>query len=179
MVVMNNQINAAREVTKSNTSEVESFKSGDYGFLGKADEDRVVFYRSPSRRQYIPLTSDSLPRVDIVTMYVGADGTQIEAALAAGAKGIVVQAFGIGNVNQAVFAAIKQAIAKGVAVAMATRVPNGRVLPLYGFEGGGQTLKEAGALFADDLSPQKARILLILALQNTQSTKAIQALFDY
>ncbi|MCD6582319.1 MAG: asparaginase [Desulfuromusa sp.] len=178
MIAMNNQINAAREVVKTHTSDVETFKSGDYGFIGSADHDRVIFYRTPTRRQHIPLLQDKLPAVEIISMYAGADGAMINAAVAAGAKGVVVQALGWGNVNKPMFAAIKNAISKGTSVVISTRVPNGRVLPVYGFEGGGKTLQQAGAIFADNLSPQKARILLMLALQTTNKAEDIQNLFD-
>lgn len=178
MIAMNNQINAAREVVKTHTSDVETFKSGDYGFLGIADHDRVIFYRAPTRRQNIPLQQEELPYVEIVSMYGGADGAMINAAVSAGAKGIVVQALGWGNVNKPMYAAIKEAISKGITVVISTRVPNGRVLPVYGFEGGGKTLQNAGAIFADNLSPQKARILLMLAMQTTSKGEDIQKLFD-
>jgi L-asparaginase len=178
MLVMNGQINAAREVAKTHTSDVETFKSGDFGFLGNADEDRVVFYRAPLRRQYVPLTQDVLPRVDIVAAYGGNDGAEIKAATVAGAKGIVVAALGWGNVNPTTYEAIKEAIGKGVVVAVSTRVYNGRVLPHYGYIGGGKTLQDAGAVFCDNLSPQKARLLLMLALQHTQKAQEIQAYFD-
>ncbi|HTP52313.1 MAG TPA: asparaginase [Anaeromyxobacteraceae bacterium] len=181
MIVLNNQINAAREAVKTHTSDVETFKSGDFGFLGVADNDRVIFSRAPLRRQHLPVRvkpGEKLPSVEIVAMYGGADGGLIRAAVAAGARGIVVQALGWGNVNVPVYEAIQQALAKGIPVVISTRVPNGRVLPNYGFKGGGKTLQEAGAIFADNLSPQKARILLMLALQTTSSAKEIQALFD-
>jgi L-asparaginase len=178
MIALNNQINAAREATKTQTSDVETFKSGDLGYLGVVDPDRVVFARTPTRRQYIALQDDPLPRVDIVAMYGGADGTLLRAAAAAGARGIVVQALGLGNVNVPMFEAIKEAIGKGVVVVISTRVANGRVLPVYGAEGGGKTLHDAGAVFADNLPPQKARILLMLALQGTNKAAEIQALFD-
>lgn len=178
MIVLNNQINAAREATKTHTSDVETFKSGDFGFLGTVDQDRIVFGRTPVRRQHIPLKWNPAPRVDIVAMYAGADGTLIRAAVAAGCKGIVIQALGWGNVNIPFYEAIKDAIDKGVVVVISTRVQNGRVLPVYGFQGGGKTLKEAGAVFADNLSPQKARILLMLALQNSSKPSEIQKFFD-
>jgi L-asparaginase len=73
---------------------------------------------------------------------------------------------------------IKEAIAKGVPVVITSRVPNGRVLPHYGWEGGGKTLKDAGAVMGDDLSPVKARILLMLALQTTRDQKELQKIFD-
>ena len=178
MIALNNQINAAREVTKTHTSDVETFKSGDYGVLGNADNDRVIFYRTPLRRQHVALKGDTLPAVEIVSMYGGADGKLLRAAVAAGAKGIVVQALGWGNVNIALHDAIKETIAKGVPVVISTRVPNGRVLPNYGFVGGGKTLKDAGAVFADNLPPQKARLLLMLGLQNSSKAEDLQRLFD-
>ena len=178
MITLNNQINAAREATKTHTSDVETFKSGDFGFLGVVDHDRVVFARTPSRRQHIALKAMPLPRVDIVAMYAGTDGTLLRAAVAAGAKGIVIQALGWGNVNIPLYEALKEAIDRGVVVVISTRGPNGRVLPVYGMVGGGKTLKEAGAVFADNLSPQKARILLMLAMQSTSNATEVQAFFD-
>ncbi len=178
LIVMNNQINAAREATKSHTADVESFKSGDFGFLGVVDEDRIVFSRASSRRQHLPVSTDVLPCVEIVAMYGGASGAMVRAATSLGARGIVIQALGLGNVNAAMFEAIEAAIRQGVVVAVSTRVPNGRVAPVYGFVGGGRTLEAAGAVFADNLSPQKARILLMLALQNAQTPREIQSLFD-
>lgn len=178
MIAMNNQINAARDVSKTHTADVETFKSGDFGVLGVADEDRVVFARRALRRQHLPLLGGALPRVEIIPMFGGASGDLLRAAVALGARGIVIQALGFGNVNADMYEAIRQAIAQGVAVAISTRVPNGRVLPSYGFDGGGATLKAAGAIFADDLSPHKARILLMLGLQSTTDAGQLQALFD-
>jgi L-asparaginase len=179
MIALNNQINAAREATKTHTWSVETFKSGEFGFLGYTDYDRVIFYRSPTRRQTLPLVSGQLPYVEIVTIYAGASGNMVKAAVNAGAKGIIVQAFGWGNVNVAMYDAIKEAIGRGVPIVITSRVPNGRVEPVYGYAGGGKTLKDAGAVFGDDLSAPKARILLMLALHNsiTDST-TIQKFFD-
>lgn len=178
MIVLNNQINAARDATKTHTSDVEAFKSGDFGLLGRVDEDRVVFSRMPARRQHLPLAATRLARVDIVAMYAGADGALVRAAAEQGAQGIVIQALGAGNVNTRMFEAIEDTIRSGIQVVIATRVPHGRTQPLYGFLGGGKSLQQAGAIFADDLSPQKARILLMLALQSTRSAEDIQQLFD-
>jgi L-asparaginase len=179
MVAMNSQINAAREVTKTHTSSVETFKSGDFGFLGEVDFDRIVYWRSPLRRQHVAIKTDSMPYVEIVPMYGGADGYLIKAALDHGTKGLVIEGLGWGNVNKPMYAAIKDAVAEGVPVVITSRVPNGRVLPNYGFEGGGKTLANAGAVMGDDLSPQKARILLMLLLQEGETgQKNLQAAFD-
>jgi L-asparaginase len=179
VIAMNNQINAAREVTKTHTSSVETFKSAELGFLGYADNDRVVFYRSPIRRQTLPLASGQLPYVEIVAAYGGATGALIKSAVDTGARGIVIQALGWGNINVPMYEAVKDVIGRGIPVVISTRVPMGRVLPVYGYVGGGKTLKDAGAIFADDLSPQKARILLMLLLHNEiKEAAAIQARFD-
>lgn len=179
MLAMNSQINCARDVTKTHTSSVETFKSGDFGFLGEVDFDRIVYWRAPLRRQHLPIKTDTMPYIEIVPMYGGADGYLIKAALDHGAKGLAVEGLGWGNVNKPMYAAIKDAIAKGVPVVITSRVPNGRVLPNYGWEGGGKTLVDAGAIMGDDLSPQKARILLMLLLQNgVAGQKNLQAAFD-
>jgi len=180
VVALNSEINAAREVTKTETSNVETFKSGDLGLLGEVDFDRVVYWRAPLRRQHLPIRTDSMPYVEIIPMYGGADGYLVQKALDHGAKGLVIQALGWGNVNKPMFEAIKEAIGKGVPVVISSRVPNGRVLPNYGYDGGGKTLQDAGAVMGDDLSPQKARILLMLLLQaGVNGQKSLQACFDH
>ncbi|MBG6073253.1 MULTISPECIES: asparaginase [unclassified Polaromonas] len=181
LLAMNSQINAAREATKTHTSSVETFKSGEFGFLGVVDYDRVTFARAPLRRLHIPIRTDKMPDVEIVAMYGGADGKLVRSAVDNGAKGLVIQALGWGNVNIPMFNAVKYALSKNVPVVISTRVPTGRVLPNYGFEGGGKTLADAGAVMADDLSPQKARILLMLMLQggSAPNQRDLQAAFSH
>lgn len=172
MIAMNNQINAARTATKTHTADVETFKSGDFGFLGEVWSDRVEFSRAPLRRQHIDIGSAEMPRVEILQMYGGADGALLRHAVDLGAKGIVVQAVGMGNMNVSMFEAVKDALGRNVPVVIATRVPNGRTMPVYGFVGGGKTTHEAGAVMAGDLSPQKARLLLMLMLHQGKGSKA-------
>ena len=111
-------------------------------------------------------------------MYAGADGRLIRYAVDSGTKGIVVAALGMGNVNQDMYEAIRYALNQGVQVVISTRVYQGRVLPTYSFKGGGATLKTLGAVFADDLTPWKARILLMLTLPLTRDVMELQAYFD-
>ena len=178
MLAMNNQINAARYVTKTHTANVETFNSGDYGLLGEVYPDRVTFSNAPLRRQHIPIRAEQMPEVEIVAMYGGADGAALRHAVDRGVKGIVVQALGMGNMNVPMFEAVKYALSKNVPVVVSTRVPNGRVMPSYGFVGGGKTTFDAGAVFSDDLRPAKARILLMLSLQNGVSGQGdLQAAF--
>jgi L-asparaginase len=176
-VTLNHNINAAREVRKTHTNNVETFNSGNAGFLGTVDEDRVVFARKSLRRQTLPVPT-AMPRIDVVAMYAGADGAQLRHAANDGADAIVLSAYGFGNVNDALHDAVAYATAKGVVVIVASQLADGRALPAYGFKGGGKTLLDAGAVFADDLSPDKARVLALLALPITRDRAALQAYFD-
>ena len=179
MLAMNNQINSARYVTKTHTGNVETFNSGQFGLIGEVYPDRVLFVYTPLRRQHIPIQAETMPQVDIVPMYGGADGAALRASVDRGAKGIVVQALGMGNMNESMFEAVKYALGKDIPVVISTRVHNGRVLANYGFVGGGKTSADAGAVMADDLKPAKARILLMLLLQSGVSgKKELQAAFD-
>lgn len=181
-VTADGRINAAREARQTRTSGPDAFGSGDAGVLGTVDEIGVVFQRAPLRRQTLPLP-ESLPRVDLVAMHAGADGGQIRHAADGGAEAIVVEAYGLGNVNEAVYDAIQYAISRGVAVIVATKAANGRALPLQDFKGGGKTLKDLGAVFAGDLPGDKACILAMLALSAVKQPAvrdqaALQAFFD-
>ena len=158
MLAMNNQINAARYVTKTHTANVETFRSGEFGFLGEVYPDRVNFASAPARRQHLPIQAQTMPEVEIFPMYGGANGQAVRQAVDRGVKGIVIDALGMGNMNVAMLDAAKYAIGKNVPVVVSTRVHNGRVMPSYGFEGGGKTSFEAGAVMADDLRAPKARI---------------------
>jgi L-asparaginase len=178
MLVMNDRINAARDVRKAHTHAVDTFHSGEKGVLGTLEPNTIVFHRHPERRQHIPLVDDELPRVDIVMMYGGAQGDKMLASVENGAEAIVVQALGWGNVNESLYEAIQEVIAQDIPVVISSRSPEGRVEPHYGFDGGGRTLKEAGAVFANDLLPHKARLLLMLAMQHTTDSEELQAYFD-
>ncbi|WP_459615850.1 asparaginase [Bordetella sp. 2513F-2] len=179
MVALNDHINAAREATKSHTLDVETFQSGEWGFLGAVVRQRVTFHRRSCRRLHVPIVADALPQVDIVPMYVGATGAPLRAALEDGAQGIVVQAVASGHVNEAVYEAVLHARRRGIPVVLSTRIPRGGTRAGYGFAGSSQHMVEHGAVLSGDLSPWKARILLMLAIQAGRAdTAALRALFD-
>jgi L-asparaginase len=180
MVVMNGQINAARDVTKTNTSQVETFRSLEFGQLGVADETAVRFYRAPLRRQTIGITGETkLPRIEILPNYAGADGSLLRAALQSGGlDGLVIAGLGLGGVPSAMFDAIQEARWRNIPVVISTRVPTGRVFPLSATRGSTLSLQRIGCVLADNLSPQKARVLLMLALTRTHDTGALQKYFD-
>jgi L-asparaginase len=177
MIAMHGEIHAAREALKIDTEELDAFDSHSGTELGWVHRDRVRFTRDVPPRLHLPLPPD-LPRVDIVPMYAGADAAALQAALTRGAAGLVIAAVGAGNVNHALFDGIKQALQRQVAVVIATRVPHGLVRPLYAYAGGGASLHKAGAVMAGDLSPQKARILLMLALAAGERGVALHARFE-
>lgn len=176
LVVLNDEVQAAREVSKTSTFRLQTFRTPDFGVLGQADPDRVVFYRRPVRKhapdtEFDVSTMRDLPRVDIVYSYAGADGAAVDAALAAGAKGIVVAGFASGLVTPAQLAALRSAQEQGVAVVHGSRVGSGRVIRAA-------SMHAPDSIAADNLSPQKARILLMLALTISQDNKEIQRLFE-
>ncbi len=179
LVVLNDHINAAREVTKTHTLDVETFQSGEWGYLGSLVKDRVVFHRRPSRRLRIPMQAAELPAVEIVSMYAGASGAMIRAAADSGAKGVVVQAVASGHVNEAMYDAILELLSRSIPVVVSTRIPRGGTRAGYGFAGSSQSMIAAGAVLSADLSPWKARILLMLAIQaGLAAPEALQRLFE-
>ncbi len=181
MVVMNGQINAARDVTKTHTSQVETFRSLEFGELGVVDETAVRFYRAPVRRQTFDVSeTTALPRVEIVMAYAGADGLLIRQAWKTGAmKGLVIAGLGLGGVSSSMFDAIKEAREQGLPVVVSTRVPTGRVFALSASKGSPLELQKLGCIFGGNLSPQKARILLMIALTKTRTPAELQKLFYY
>jgi L-asparaginase len=176
LAVLNDEIHAARDVVKTSTYRLQTFRSLDYGALGHVDGDGVHFYRSPSRK-HMPDTSfaaldlDALPRVDIVYSYAGADGALVEAAVAAGARGIVSAGFAPGSPTPQQRTAFERAAKFGVVVVQCSRAASGRVAPR-------RRLRESGIVAGEDLSPQKARILLMLMLTTTSDVGAIQSAFQ-
>ena len=178
LVVMNGQINAAREVTKTNTIEAETFRTLEFGALGVADLGAVRFYRAPLRRQTITLSDQqTLGRVEIVSQYAGADGRIISLLLQHGnLDGLVIEGFGLGHVTAGTLEAIKEARRRGIPVVLSTRVYTGRVIPLYARD---VELQQIGCIRADNLSAQKARVLLMLALARSRNTEELQKYFDH
>ncbi len=178
-VVLNGKIHAAREVTKTHSLAVETFDTPEFGALGIVDPDGVRFYRGPLRRQTIEMPPDVvLPTVDIIPNYAGSDGRLIRGLLKEGqVDGLVIDASGAGNIAAPLFEAVREAREAGIAVVITSRTQSGRVLPLYAGGGGGTTLHEIGCVFADNLSAQKARVLLIAALTRTRDPEGLRGFF--
>ena len=177
LVVLNNTIFSARDVTKTATARLQSFQAPDAGPLGYADADRrVVIYHAPVRPHTTQTEFDvrgraGLPRVDVVTSYVGADGAMIDAAVAAGARGIVSAGTGGGRPTPLEDEALTRAHEQGVAVCIASRVGSGRVARSPG-------MVARGRIGSDNLQAWKARVLLSLGLTVTSDPDELQRIFD-
>ncbi len=162
-VTLNEYINSARDVVKTNSTNVQTFDSGEKGYLGYIAMGRVIRYNNAPPVQKLPIP-DKLPDVAFLSTYAGDDGSFVRFAADRGAKGIVVEAVGAGNVNAAVYEAIKYAISKGIPIVVTTRVCHSGVWPMYADQGGGETLEKDGAILGGDLAGPKARLLLMLAI---------------
>ena len=177
LVVMNNEVNASSEVTKTHTLSLDTFKSLEFGPLGIVDNDEVIFYRDIVKHHYIE-TNSIEEKVYLIKSYAGIDSSLIDFCIENGAKGIVMEAMGRGNIPPMMVPGVKNAISKGVKVVLVSRCPMGRVLDSYGYEGGGQKLRKLGVIFGGSLNGQKARIKLMLALSVTNDNEKIKEIFE-
>jgi L-asparaginase len=163
MVVMDERIVQGAEVVKTHTEEFGTFQSPNWGPLGIVDHDQVLFYRESRRKPTLAPDHPTLP-VDLVKVVAGMDSRLIEASLDSGARGIVLEALGRGNVPPAVLPGVRSWTEAGKPLVVTSRSLRGRVLDTYAYLGGGHELREMGVIFADHLTGQQARIELMLAL---------------
>lgn len=176
VVVTNDEINCARDVTKTSTYKVQTFRSRDLGLIGYADPDRILYYRTPTRRHTVNSEFsvegvEALPRVDILYVYTGTQAGIAEAAVHAGARGLVIDGIGAGAAGNLHAECTEIAASRRAVVVRSARVGEGRVLRDSGWH-------EPNMVAADNLSAQKAAVLLSLALTKTDEPDEIQRIFD-
>jgi L-asparaginase len=180
LIVMNDEINGARDVTKTNTYRVETFRSPELGYLGYVDEDKVTFYRASTKRHTVKSEFDvrnirEFPKVDIIYSYIEPSVNMIQALHASGVKGIIFAGTGPGGLPNSQKEAVKTILSspsepKPVLV-RSSRTGNGRVI-------GTKEYDDLGFIPADTLNPQKSRILLMLALTRTNDLSEIRRMFS-
>ena len=176
LVVMNDEIYGGRDVMKTNTANVATFKAPNGGALGYIVGGEVRYYYRSVRphtlaAEFAISNVTALPRVDIIYAHIGQDRVLVDAACAAGARGLVYAGSGMGSIHGAVEAALAEAVQSGVVVVRSSRTGSGRV------SAGLARWQEQGFLYADNLNPQKARLLLQLALLQTHERSEVQELF--
>lgn len=175
LVVLNNEVHIAAEVTKTNTLSLNTFQS-PYGPLGIIDTNDLIVYRNTAYRQHID-TDKVERRVDLIKTVLDMDDRFIKLSVDAGAKGIIIEAMGRGNLPLTMLEGVKYALAKNVVVVIVSRCSSGRVFESYGYEGGGKELSDLGAIMGGEMRGPKARIKLMLALGKTGNIEQIKQIF--
>jgi L-asparaginase len=176
LVAIGGEVHAASAATKRHAQKLKAFHSPG-GPLGVVTRGRVLYRRPAVRAPRIP-ASRLVTEVDLHTMAAGVDDALLRASLARGVRGIVLEATGCGNVPPAAMPGVRAALAGGVPLVLVSRCAEGRVLPAYGYEGGGRVLRELGVIFGTELPGPKARIKLMVALGATSELGEVRRLFE-
>jgi L-asparaginase len=177
LVCLNGEINAASEVTKTHTEDIETFRSLDFGALGFIEKGKVIYNRLPRKLEKFE-TEKIISNVDLIKVYAGMDEKFFKHSADSGIEGLIVEAMGVGNVPPKVFEGIKYVRDKQIPVVLVSRCPAGETLDIYGYPGAGKWLKKEGVIFADYLNGQKARIKLIICLGITRNISEIRKIFE-
>ncbi|WP_102027177.1 asparaginase [Salirhabdus sp. Marseille-P4669] len=166
VVVFNERIFTARYVKKEHASNIQGFNAFGFGYLGIIDNDTVFLYQKPISRQNYTLTGP-IPRVDIIKCFLDADGTFMKASAESGAKGIVLEGVGRGQVAPKMMKEIEDCIEKGIKVVITTSSEEGAVYPTYDYEGSAYDLVMKGAILGSDYDSKKARMKLAVMLASS------------
>ncbi|RKY94938.1 MAG: asparaginase [Ignavibacteriae bacterium] len=176
LVCLNGEVNAASEVTKIFSDEVDTFKSLDFGSLGFVQSGKVIYNRLPRNLEHIE-TNKIITNVDLITVYSGMEDKFFKFSADSNIEGLVIEALGIGNVPPAAFEGIKYVTEKKIPVVLVSRCPAGETDDIYSYPGAGKHLHDLGVIFTDYLNGQKARIKLILALGTTSNISELNKMF--
>jgi L-asparaginase len=173
LVVMDDEINSARDVVKADSSKTDAFISPSLGLLGIVDPDKIIFYRKSEVIEKIH--TDSIEtNIDLIKCCSGMDGRYIEASIQHGAKAIVIEAFGRENVPKTILPSLEKALSKNILIILVSRTYTGRVLPEYGYKGGGLYLQNMGVILGIDLTGPKMRIRLMTLFGKLHNTTAVK-----
>ncbi len=178
LVVLNDEIHCATNVTKTHSSNVATFQSPQYGPIGIVTKRGVMFHQALLHNECYKV--DAITKnVVLLKAYAGMDDTLLSAIENLQVDGIVIEALGQGNVPPTIIPSLKRLIDKGVPIVLVSRCFNGIVQDVYSYEGGGKQLKDLGAIFTNGLNGQKARLKLLVALEVTTSIPDIRNMFHY
>lgn len=177
MVVFNNEIHTARNVTKTHTSNTNTFQSPNHGPLGVLTKDRVQFHHMPYRQQALENVNDKL-NVPLVKAYMGMPGDIFSFYSREGIDGMVIEALGQGNIPPSALEGIQQLVSLNIPIVLVSRSFNGIVSPTYAYDGGGYQLAQQGFIFSNGLNGPKARLKLLVALSNNLDKAEIKSYFE-
>lgn len=164
LVVMNDEIHAAKYVTKTHTTNVSTFQTPTHGPLGLVTKREILFFKTAEPRVRFDLNRVA-GLVPIIKSYADMDSLLLESLAHTNVDGIVIEALGAGNLPPAVLPALGNLLDKGIPVVLVSRCFNGIAEPVYSYQGGGVELEDKGVLFVKELNAQKARIKLLIALE--------------
>jgi len=176
LVVLNDEIHTAENVTKTHASNVSTFQSPQYGPIGFISKAIVHFHHSPNHRFVFPIEHIN-KKVALFKVYAGMEPDLLQASIELGYDGIVLEGLGQGNVPPSLVSVIEETLNKDIPIVLVSRCFNGIAQDVYGYKGGGKGLKEAGVIFAQGLNGQKARLALLIALNHPDPKKAIESIF--
>ena len=176
LVVLNDEVHTAKNVTKTHTSNIATFQSPQYGPIGIVTKRGAFFHHSPVSEDKYHVEAVS-KNVMLLKAYAGMDSSIFHALKDMKVDGVVLEALGQGNIPPTAVNGIKALRDADIPVVMVSRCFNGIVQDIYGYDGGGRKLKELGVIFSNGLNGQKARIKLMVALENTRHTSELQQLF--
>ncbi|HBI3614858.1 TPA: asparaginase [Staphylococcus aureus] len=177
MVVFNDEIHTARNVTKTHTSNTNTFQSPNHGPLGVLTKDRVQFHHMPYRQQALENVNDKL-NVPLVKAYMGMPGDIFSFYSREGIDGMVIEALGQGNIPPSALDGIQQLVSLNIPIVLVSRSFNGIVSPTYVYDGGGYQLAQQGFIFSNGLNGPKARLKLLVALSNNLDKAEIKSYFE-
>ncbi|HDA2093833.1 asparaginase [Staphylococcus aureus] len=177
MVVFNDEIHTARNVTKTHTSNTNTFQSPNHGPLGVLTKDRVQFHHMPYRQQALENINDKL-NVPLVKAYMGMPGDIFSFYSREGIDGMVIEALGQGNIPPSALEGIQQLVSLNIPIVLVSRSFNGIVSPTYAYDGGGYQLAQQGFIFSNGLNGPKARLKLLVALSNNLDKAEIKSYFE-
>lgn len=177
MVVFNDEIHTARNVTKTHTSNTNTFQSPNHGPLGVLTKDRVQFHHMPYRQQALENVNEKL-NVPLVKAYMGMPGDIFSFYSREGIDGMVIEALGQGNIPPSALEGIQQLVSLNIPIVLVSRSFNGIVSPTYAYDGGGYQLAQQGFIFSNGLNGPKARLKLLVALSNNLDKAEIKSYFE-
>ncbi|RTR30412.1 asparaginase [Robertmurraya yapensis] len=177
LVVLNDEIHTAKNVTKTHTSNISTFQSPQYGPIGVVTKRGVLFHHCPTGSEHYPI-QDVSKKVVLIKAHAGMDSSLLYAINELPCDGIVIEALGQGNLPPATIPGIQALIKNNIPVVFVSRCFNGIAQDTYAYDGGGKQLKELGVIFSNGLNGQKARLKLLIMLDTTSDFKKIEEAFS-